>query len=78
MASLIVRNIDQGIADALKQRAVRNGRSVEAEHRRLLEDVLLKPKRKTFAEVLSSMPDVGRDSDFERFRGDSNREDAPN
>ena len=78
MASLIVRNIDQNIVDALKQRAVRNGRSVEAEHRSLLEDVLLKPKRKTFAEVLSSMPDVGRDSDFERIQGDSGREDAPN
>ena len=78
MASLIVRNIDQGIADALKQRTARNERSAEAEHRRLLEDALLKPKRKSFAEALASMPDVGRDSDFERIRGDSGREDAPN
>ena len=73
MASLIVRNIEQSIVDALKQRAAKNGCSAEAEHRKLLESMLLKPKRKSFAEVLASMPDAGRDSDFERIQdsGDS-------
>jgi len=48
----------------LKQRAARHVRSAEAEHRALLEDILLYPKAKSFAEVLVSMPDVGRDEDF--------------
>ena len=66
MASLVVRNLDQRIVDALKQRAVRHGQSAEAEHRALLEELLLRPKRKSFAEVLTAMPNVGQDGDFER------------
>ena len=66
MASLIVRNLDQRIVDALKQRAARHGRSAEAEHRALLEQLLLRPQQKSFAEVLAAMPNVGRDEDFER------------
>jgi antitoxin FitA len=41
MASLLVRNLAQHVVDALKQRATRHGRSVEAEHRAILEAVLL-------------------------------------
>ena len=48
MANLVVRNLDQRIVDALKQRAVRHGRSAEAEHRALLEELLLQPKAKSF------------------------------
>jgi plasmid stability protein len=66
MANLVVRNLDQRIVDALKQRAVRHGQSAEAEHRALLEELLLRPKRKSFAEVLTAMPKVGEDEDFER------------
>lgn len=66
MANLVVRNLDQHIVDALKQRAARHGRSMEAEHRMLLEELLLNPKGKSFAEALAAMPNVGRDSDFER------------
>ncbi len=66
MANLIVRNLDQQIVDALKQRAARHGRSAEAEHRVLLESVLLQPRRKSFAEVLADLPNVGKDDDFER------------
>jgi hypothetical protein len=32
----------------------------------LLEELLLRPKRKSFAEVLTAMPKVGEDEDFER------------
>ena len=64
MANLVVRNLDQRIVDALKQRAAQHGRSAEAEHRALLEELLLKPKGKSFAEVLAAIPDVGRDEDF--------------
>ena len=45
MASLIVRNIDVEIVEALKQRASRHGVSAEAEHRRILEQVLTLPRR---------------------------------
>jgi plasmid stability protein len=68
MANLVVRNLDQRIVDALKQRAARHGRSAEAEHRAILEEVLLGiPKKKSFAEALASMPNVGQDEDFERL-----------
>jgi len=67
MANLVVRNLDQRIVDALKQRAARHGRSAEAEHRALLEELLLQPKARSFAEVLAAMPNVGEDEDFERL-----------
>jgi plasmid stability protein len=68
MANLVVRNLDQRLVDALKQRAARHGRSAEAEHRAILEEMLgLTPKKKSFAEVLSAMPNVGQDKDFERI-----------
>jgi len=67
MANLIVRNLDQRIVDALKLRAARHGRSAEAEHRILLESLLLLPKGKSFAEALAEMPNVGQDEDFERI-----------
>ena len=66
MAELVVRNLDPRIVQALKQRAAKNGRSAEAEHRALLEELLLRPKGKSFAETLASMPNVGEDEDFER------------
>jgi plasmid stability protein len=40
MAQLIVRELDKSIVAALKARAARNGRSAEAEHRRILEAAL--------------------------------------
>lgn len=66
MADLIVRNIDERVVLALKARAGKNGRSAEAEHREILAAALLKAKKKSFAEVLASMPDVGTDADFAR------------
>ena len=65
MANLIVRNIDGDIADGLKVRSRRHGISAEAEHRMILQQVLMQPKKKSFSEVLSQIPDVGVDSDFE-------------
>ncbi len=68
MANLVVRNLDQRVVDALKQRAARHGRSAEAEHRAILEEVLLvTPQKRSFAEALASMPNVGQDEDFERL-----------
>ena len=67
MANLIVRNLDQRIVDALKLRAARHGRSAEAEHRILLESLLVLPQGKSFTEALATMPNVGQDEDFERI-----------
>lgn len=64
--NLVVRNVDEDIALALKQRAAAHGRSAEAEHREILKAALQKPARRSFAAVLASMPNVGEDADFAR------------
>ena len=66
MAVLIVRNIDDGIVQALKERAARHSRSAEAEHRLILARALRGPRKRSFAQVLASMPNVGEEEDFER------------
>ena len=66
--NLIVRNIDEEIVRSLKERAVLNGRSAEAEHRAILQEMLARPKKRSFNEILASMPNVGEDADFERHR----------
>lgn len=43
MANLHVRNLDEELVDRLKVRAAHNGRSVEAEHRAILREVLATP-----------------------------------
>lgn len=68
MANLIVRNVDDAIVQALKARAGLEGISAEAEHRKILERALLRPAKKSFSEVLISIPGVGKDSDFERVQ----------
>jgi plasmid stability protein len=40
MAQLLVRDVPQDVIEALKRRAAEHGRSAEAEHRVILEDVL--------------------------------------
>jgi antitoxin FitA len=68
MANLIVHNVDDAIANALKVQASQHGISAEAEHRRILEQALQHPKKKTFLEALCQIPDVGMDSDFARVQ----------
>lgn len=68
MANLVVRNIDDEIVKALKEQAGLSGHSAEAEHRIILAQALLKPKKKSFTEILMNMPNVGRDTDFERLQ----------
>jgi plasmid stability protein len=67
--NLVVRNVDEDVVFALKQRAAANGRSAEAEHREILKAALLPPRRRSVADVLASMPNVGEDADFD-FRND--------
>ncbi|HDR9474407.1 FitA-like ribbon-helix-helix domain-containing protein [Burkholderia multivorans] len=66
MANLLVRNVDEALVQSLRERAAAHGRSAEAEHREILAKALRKPQRKTFAEVLMSIPNVGEDADFAR------------
>jgi plasmid stability protein len=58
--------VDDAIVVELKRRAASHGRSAEAEHRAILAEALLVPRRRLLAEVLAAMPDVGRDEDFAR------------
>ena len=66
--NLVVRNVDEDITLALKQRAAAHGRSAEAEHREILKAALQKPARRSFAAVLACMPNVGEDADFARAK----------
>jgi plasmid stability protein len=54
MAQLLVRDVPDEIASALKKRAARNGRSTEAEHRAILEENL-KPGREDFWEKAAKL-----------------------
>lgn len=69
MADLLVRGVDEEIVRALKERAGAHGRSAEAEHREILAAALSRPRRRSFAEIVASIPNVGLDSDFERVHG---------
>jgi plasmid stability protein len=66
MANLLVRNVDEALVQSLREQAAAHGRSAEAEHREILAKALRKPQRKSFAEVLMSIPNVGTDADFMR------------
>jgi len=62
--NLVVRNADKDVALAQKQRAAAHGRRAEAEHREILRSVLKRSKRRSVADVLLSMPNVGEGADF--------------
>lgn len=66
MAQLIVRNVEDEVAAALRRRAAEKGRSAEAEHRDILRQALL--QEGGFKEALLSMPDLDDDGVFERVR----------
>lgn len=76
MANLVVRNIDDEVVQVLKARAGQHGISAEAEHRKILKAVLLRPKKKSFSEILQSIPSVGEDADFERKQDDKAVDDV--
>ena len=67
MAELILHDVEDDLIAALEQQAVKNGRSPEAEHREILRQHLLgnRPVKRSFKEVLASMPDVGDDDLFD-------------
>ncbi len=53
MANLIVLNIDENIIKALTTRAGRHGTNTEAEHRKILAQALLTPRKRSFAQKSS-------------------------
>jgi plasmid stability protein len=77
VANLIVRDIDESLVRALKQRAARHGRSAEAEHREILASVLRRPRKRHLAEVLAGIPNVGRDEDFARVEDAAEAQRVP-
>ena len=66
VAQLMVRNVDEAVVRELKKRAARRNHSAEQEHREILEQALMRPRRRSLAEVVAAMPDAGEDADFER------------
>jgi plasmid stability protein len=69
VAQLIVRNLEDAVVRALRERAAGKGRSTEAEHREILREALAKVRRHTSLKaLLSEMPDAGDDADFARPR----------
>ena len=65
MAQLVVRQLDDDLVLALKQRAARSGRSAEAEHREILRQALASElERPNFKQFLLEMPELGEDEDF--------------
>lgn len=70
MAQLMVRNLPEDLVKALKQRAAKNNRSAEQEHREILQAALRRPRRRSLADVLAAIPNVGKDEDFERHQVD--------
>ena len=68
MAQLIVRQIEDHVVKKLKRQAGEHGVSMEAEHRRILRDSVLRTgrQRASFKEALRTMPNVGKDEDFKR------------
>ncbi|MGA7813606.1 FitA-like ribbon-helix-helix domain-containing protein [Caballeronia sp.] len=71
MANLLVRGLDESLVQSLREQAAAHGRSAEAEHREILAQALSRPKKRSFTEVLASMPNVGEDADFERVQSSS-------
>jgi plasmid stability protein len=56
MPALHLRNVPEDIIAALKERAARNHRSAEAEHRRILEEALRPRYSKERMEALAAGP----------------------
>lgn len=67
LAQLIVRQLDDAIADKLKARAREHALSMEEEHRRILRRALLEGGDETLKDLLLLVPEVGEDADFERI-----------
>lgn len=65
MGQLLVRNLDDELVHLLKIRAAEHGHSMEAEHRKILQEVLLKKEKSepipSFKSLLLEMPEFSED-----------------
>jgi antitoxin FitA len=69
MAQLLVRDLEDAVVQALRQKAAEEGTSVEEAHRRVFRLALLSNKpKKAFKEFLLEMPEGGDDGIFDRQR----------
>lgn len=75
MAQLIVRNLSDELVLSLKRRAAAANRSAEEEHREILRTALQGTRRSSFAQLLATMPNVGKDEDFARSQEDTRTAD---
>jgi len=66
----MVRNLAEDLVKALKQRAAKHNRSAEQEHREILQAALRGPRRRSIAEALAAIPNVGTDADYARQQVD--------
>lgn len=67
MAQLLVRDLEDDVAAGVRRLAAANNRSAEEEHRAILRahvrEHLTGPKRRSFTDVLASMPYFADDPD---------------
>ncbi len=74
MAQVIVRNLDENLKAALKQRALRHGRSMEEEVRQILRRAVNEeptPATKLGSRISARFADVGLDMALPELRGQS-------
>jgi antitoxin FitA len=67
MAQLLVRDLDDELVAALRKRAAKHGRSVEAEHREILKSALRKRPARDLKEMLLAIPRSESDEDEADF-----------
>ena len=63
--SLILHCVSDDDVLALNHLAASKGKTVEAMHLDILKSALQRLRRRSFVHVLSNMPNVGKDSDFD-------------
>jgi plasmid stability protein len=79
MGQLIVRDLDDALIKRLKERAARHGRSMESEHRRLLEEALNPPSDAFFeqaARLRAETRGTEQTDSAELIRADRDRDHA--
>lgn len=63
--TLTLHDVSDDDVLALNQLAASAGKTAEAMHLDILKSALKHPKRRSFADVLLKMPNVGEDADFD-------------
>jgi antitoxin FitA len=76
MANLLVRNVEEDLVARLRERAAAHNVSAQAEHLAILTAALRGPEKRSFAQFLSTMPNVGEDADFERVSDSAQAHDV--